>query len=106
MSTILRLITFLRPSWRWLLLSILLGSLTIFSGIALLATSAWLISTAALHPSIAVLQVSIVGVRFFGISRGFFRYLERLTSHQTTFRLLSRIRTWFYTSLEPLVPAG
>ena len=106
MSTIRRLLTFLKPSWRWLVLSILLGSLTIFSGIALLATSAWLISTAALHPSIAVLQVSIVGVRFFGVSRGFFRYLERLTSHETTFRLLSRIRTWFYSSLEPLVPAG
>ena len=106
MSTIHRLFTFLKPSWRWLVLSILLGSLTIFSGIALLTTSAWLISTAALHPSIAVLQVSIVGVRFFGVSRGFFRYLERLTSHETTFRLLSRIRTWFYSSLEPLVPAG
>lgn len=106
MKTFLRLISFLKPSWRWLLISVLLGTLTIVSGIALLATSAWLISTAALHPSIAVLQVSIVGVRFFGLTRGFFRYLERLASHETTFRLLSRIRTWFYSSLEPLLPSG
>ena len=30
----------------------------------------------------------IVGVRFFGIARGVFRYLERLASHQVTFRVL------------------
>ncbi len=45
------------------------------------------------------------GVRFFGISRGVFRYLERLVSHETTFRLLTRFRVWFYRRLEPLVPA-
>ncbi len=70
-----------------------------------MGTSAWLISTAALHPSIAALGVSIVGVRFFGISRGVFRYLERLVSHDVTFRLLARLRTWFYQKLEPLAPA-
>jgi len=67
--------------------------------------SAWLISTAALHPSIAVLQVAVVGVRTFGIGRGIFRYLERLVSHRVTFRLLARLRRWFYDALEPLAPA-
>ena len=70
-----------------------------------MATSAWIIATAALHPSIAVLQVAIVGVRFFGIARGVFRYLERLASHQVTFRVLARLRVWFYAALEPLAPA-
>ena len=70
-----------------------------------MGTSAWLISTAALHPSIAELGVSIVGVRFFGITRGIFRYLERLVSHNVTFRLLARLRAWFYEKLEPLAPA-
>ncbi len=79
--------------------------LTIGSSIALIGTSAWLISTAAFHPSIADLGVSIVGVRFFGISRGVFRYLERLVSHNVTFRLLARLRVWFYEKLEPLAPA-
>jgi ATP-binding cassette subfamily C protein CydC len=100
-----RLLGFVLPFWRWLLLSVGLGSLTIASSIALLATSAYLISAAALHPSIAELQVAIVGVRFFGLSRGVFRYLERLTSHETTFRLLGRLRVWFYDALEPLAPA-
>ena len=83
----------------------LLGFLTVGSSIGLMATSAWIIATAALHPSIAVLQVAIVGVRFFGIARGVFRYLERLASHQVTFRVLARLRVWFYAALEPLAPA-
>ena len=70
-----------------------------------MGTSAWLISTAALHPSVAALSVAVVGVRFFGITRGIFRYLERLVSHDVTFRLLSRLRVWFYEKLEPLAPA-
>ncbi len=86
-------------------LAALLGFATVGSSVGLLATSAYLISAAALHPSIAELQVAIVGVRFFGISRGVFRYLERLVSHSVTFRLLAHIRVWFYRALEPLAPA-
>jgi ATP-binding cassette subfamily C protein CydCD len=100
-----RLLQFLKGSWGWVALSVLLGSLTIGASVALMGTSAWLISEAALHPSIAVISVAIVGVRFFGISRAVFRYLERLVSHNVTFRLLSRLRVWFYEKLEPLAPA-
>ncbi len=104
-STFFRLLQFLNGSWNWVALSVLLSSLTIGSSVALIGTSAWLISTAALHPSVADLGVSVVGVRFFGISRGVFRYLERLVSHNVTFRLLARLRVWFYEKLEPLAPA-
>jgi ATP-binding cassette subfamily C protein CydCD len=104
-NTISRLLGFLRGSWGWIALATLIGSATIASSIGLIGTSSWLISAAALHPSIADLQVAIVGVRFFGISRGVARYLERLVSHRVTFRLLARLRTWFYTAIEPLSPA-
>jgi len=104
MNTLRRLLGFILPLWKWLLLAVGLGAMTIASSIALLATSAYLISAAALHPSIAELQVAIVGVRFFGLARGVFRYLERLSSHETTFRLLGRLRVWFYSALEPLAP--
>src|SRR3990172_8441655 len=100
-----RLLQFLEGNWYRVALSVLIGSATIGSSIALMGTSAWLISTAALHPSVADLGVSVVGVRFFGIARGLFRYLERLVSHDVTFRLLSRLRVWFYEKLEPLAPA-
>ncbi len=105
MKTVLRLLKLVWPYKKWIALSVFLGTLTVGSGIGLMMTSAFIISAAALHPSIAELQVAIVGVRFFGISRGIFRYLERLVSHDTTFRLLSRFRVWFYQKLEPLVPA-
>ncbi|OGO61250.1 MAG: thiol reductant ABC exporter subunit CydC, partial [Chloroflexi bacterium RBG_19FT_COMBO_49_13] len=100
-----RLVKLLSPFTGRILLSIFLGFATIASSIGLMATAAYIISAAALHPSIAELQVAIVGVRFFGLSRGVFRYLERLVSHDVTFRLLARWRVWFYQALEPLAPA-
>jgi len=105
MTIIRRLLGFLRPFTGQVLLSILLGVATIAGAIGLLGTSADLIARAALHPSIAALQVAIVGVRFFGISRAVFRYLERLVSHSVNFRLLAQLRTWFYQAVEPLAPA-
>lgn len=88
----------------WIALAVLLGWAAIFSNVGLMSTSAYIISFAALQPSIALLQTAIVGVRFFGISRGVFRYLERLSSHRVTLDLLSKLRVWFYRALEPHVP--
>ena len=105
MKTAGRLLLFLRPLSGWVALSVLLSVGTIASNIGLLGTSAYLIARAALHPSIADLQVAIVGVRFFGIMRSVLRYAERLASHSANFRLLSELRTWFFRRLEPLVPA-
>lgn len=105
MKTLLRLLAFLRPQWPQVALSVLLGALTIGASIGLMSSSAWLISMAALHPSVADLGVSVVGVRFFGISRALLRYAERLVSHSLTFRVLARLRVWFYQAIEPLAPA-
>jgi len=95
----------LQYKW-WMALAALTGFFTIGSSIGLLMTSAWIITKAALHPNVAELQVAIVGVRFFGIARGAFRYAERLISHNITFKLLAKFRVWFYESIEPLAPAG
>ncbi|MBK9054752.1 MAG: thiol reductant ABC exporter subunit CydC, partial [Chloroflexi bacterium] len=94
-----------RPHRGPIALAVLLGVLTIASSIGLLTTSSYLISAAALQPSIAELSLAIVGVRFFGISRAVWRYLERLVAHNVTFHLLARLRVWFYDALEPLAPA-
>jgi ATP-binding cassette, subfamily C, bacterial CydC len=102
----IRLLGFLRPFYSRVLLSVFLGIGTVAAGIGLLGTSAYLISYAALGPSIAALQVAIVGVRFFGITRAVSRYLERLVSHSANFRLLAGFRVWFYRAIEPLAPAG
>jgi thiol reductant ABC exporter CydC subunit len=102
---LLRLLRVLLPFWRGIVLAVILGTLTLLSSISLMALSAWLISAASLRPSIAELSVAVVGVRFFGIARAVFRYLERLASHETTFRLLAELRVNFYRLLEPLAPA-
>ena len=103
--TVIRLLSLLTPFKGLVILSVIFGAATVGCGIGLMAASAYIISAAALQPSIAVLQVPIVGVRFFGISRGLFRYLERYVSHDVTFRLLSQMRVRFYEALEPLAPA-
>lgn len=105
MKTILKLLRFLSSFFWEICLSIMLGIATISAGIGLLGTSAYLIASAALHPSISELQVAIVGVRFFGISRAGFRYLERLVSHSVNLRVLSRLREWFYEKVESSPPA-
>lgn len=100
-----RLLALLRPQAGRVALGASLLVATLLAGLGLMSTSAWLISTAALRPSIAALGVAIVGVRFFGISRGVVRYLERVVSHDVTLRLLSRIRVRVYQALVPLAPA-
>ncbi len=105
-TPLLRLLGLLLPH-RWTVaLAVALLVATVASGVGLMGTSAWLISRAALHPSIAALGVAVVGVRFFGIARGVLRYLERLVSHDVTLRLLTGLRVFLYRSLEPLAPAG
>lgn len=99
------LISMLLPYWRRVLLALVLSTITITSHIGLMAAAAYLLARAALHPPVLDLMVTIVGVRFFGITRAVSRYLERYVSHDVTFRVLSELRTRFYQSIEPLAPA-
>ncbi|MDR0359169.1 MAG: thiol reductant ABC exporter subunit CydC [bacterium] len=87
-------------------LALLVGLGTAATGIGVLATSAYLLSEAALRPPILSLMVAIVGVRAFALGRVCFRYLERLVTHDVALRLLVRIRGWFVGRLEPLAPGG
>jgi len=104
-KSLLKILKLVSPFKWWMLLATFVGFLTIGSSIGLILTSAYIISKAALLPHIGELQVGIVGVRFFGISRGLLRYTERLISHNITFNLLAKFRVWFFESIEPLVPA-
>ncbi len=104
-KTLIDLLQIVRPYQWWMLLAAILGFATIGSGIGLLMSSAYILAKASLYPPFQELQLGIAGVRFFGVARGALRYIERLVSHNTTFKILSRLRVWFYTSLEPLAPA-
>jgi ATP-binding cassette, subfamily C, bacterial CydC len=101
-----RLVVLARPLRPRFALATALGALAVGSAVALMGTSGYLISKASLRPPILSLSIVIVSVRLFGVSRGVFRYLERLSSHDAALRLLGRLRVQFYERLEPLVPAG
>jgi thiol reductant ABC exporter CydC subunit len=102
----LRTLAIARPARRRLAHASLLGAGAIGASIALMGTSAWLISRAAQHPAEASLTLAIVGVQFFGLSRGFLRYAERLVGHDAALRVLGALRVRFYESLEAVAPAG
>jgi len=106
MKPLTRLLAIFKLFTGEILLSLLLGIAAVAAGIGLLGSSAFIIASAALHPSIATQQVAIVGVRFFGISRGVFRYLERLVSHSVNLRVVSRLRLDFMRRVEPGAPAN
>ena len=84
----------------------LLGAGAIGASIALMGTSAWLISRAAQRPSEASLTLAIVGVQFFGLSRAFLRYGERLVGHDAALRVLADLRVRVFERLEAVAPAG
>lgn len=69
------------------------------SALALAAFAAWLIARAWEMPPVLDLSVAVVSVRALGISRGVFRYLERLASHDTAFRGTTAARTVIYRRL-------
>ncbi|WP_205856767.1 thiol reductant ABC exporter subunit CydC, partial [Phytoactinopolyspora endophytica] len=55
---------------------------------------------------LAALSLAIVGVRGFAVSRGVFRYGERLASHDAALRALATMRGRVYDALVPLAPSG
>ncbi|MCU4182868.1 thiol reductant ABC exporter subunit CydD [Acidiferrimicrobium sp. IK] len=91
---------------RALVIACALGALAGISGLALTATSVWLICRAAQHPNVQALAVAVVGVRTFALSKAVLRYGERLTAHDGALRLLARVRAQVFAALEPLAPSG
>lgn len=81
------------------------GVATVLAGVGLMTSAGYLISRAAERPPILDLMVVFVAVRFFGLARPALRYVERLVSHDVTFRALRQVRRWFYDALLPLSPA-
>lgn len=83
-----------------------LSAAAVLAGAALLGTSGYLISKAALQPPILTLTVAIVGVRAFGVARAVLRYAERIVTHDIALASLARLRSRFFARLIPLIPGG
>lgn len=81
------------------IITLLSSSFASGASIALLVTSTWLIVTASLKPPILTLTVAVVSVRFFGISRGVFRYVERYASHNLVLKEIQDLRISLWQKL-------
>lgn len=98
-SSIWEVLRLLRPARANGLAALFFDLLTSASAIALTALSGWLIVRASEQPPIMYLMVAIVGVRFFGIGRAVFRYVERLYLHDLILESISTLRTRMWASL-------
>lgn len=104
MSALRWALRFGRRERRGLAAAVALGALAAGAAVGLAAVSAWLIARASQHPPVLHLMVAIVSVRALGASRGLFRYLERLTGHSASFRILGDLRAGTVERLEQLLP--
>ena len=97
-----------RPYLGWMLAGVLLATTVILANVALLAVSGWFITAMAISGlTAAVINyfTPAAAIRGLAILRTVGRYLERLITHEATFRLLAGLRQWFFERLEPLAPA-
>ena len=85
---------------------LLVAGLEALSAVALLGTSAYLISYASEQPPILFLMVAVVGVRAFALGRAAFRYLQRLLLHDAVLSHLATLRPLLFRKLVDQVPSA
>lgn len=103
-----RLLALYAPYRNWLLWGALAAFATLLANVALMATSGWFIAQMALVGLAGATMdyfTPAAFIRAMAITRTAGRYLERLLTHEATFRVLQELRVWFYRHLEPLAPA-
>lgn len=108
MSYYQKLIELFIPYRTWMLAAALFSGITVLANIALLGLSAWFLSAMAVAGVTGVLINYFTpagAIRGLALSRIAGRYVERIISHEATFRLLAALRVFVYQKLEPLAPA-
>ncbi|PMJ42002.1 cysteine/glutathione ABC transporter ATP-binding protein/permease CydC [Vibrio cyclitrophicus] len=98
-----------KKHWFGLSLGMLLAFATLSASIGLLTLSGWFISASAVAGlTIARETFNYMlpggGVRGLAMSRTAGRWGERVVSHNTTFKLLTDLRIFFFKKLAPLIP--
>ncbi|WPP03025.1 thiol reductant ABC exporter subunit CydC [Methylocella tundrae] len=109
MNDLIRLLRLYRPYAGWIALSIAASLAATLANIGLMAASGWFITAMALAGVVAQsfnYFTPAAVIRAFAILRTGGRYLDRLISHEATFRLLATSRGWLFAHLEPLAPGA
>lgn len=105
MKDIWRLLKLFKPYAAWMLLGAIVSLAATIANITLMAVSGWFITAMGLA---GVVGLSInyftpaAIIRACAIVRTGGRYLDRLLTHEATFRLIATLRCWFFERLIPL----
>lgn len=100
------LVRLIQPTRRPFVLAVAMGVAAALAAVALSALSGWLIVRASQQPPILMLMVAIVGVRFFGIGRALFRYLQRLWLHDAILGSLRDVRMTVWEAIARVGPSA
>lgn len=98
-SALRRMVGLLEIPRSRMLAAVLAAIATLASSFVLAALAAWLVTTAWTMPNVLDLTVAVVGVRALGISRGVFRWLDRMLTHDVALRGVVSLRTNLYSAL-------
>lgn len=107
LAVLRRLLALARPYRGWTLGAGVAACVTVLASVGLMAMAGWFIAAMALAGIGAGMMnyfLPAAGIRLFAILRTGGRYVERLTSHEATFRILAGLRLWLFRRLEPLSP--
>lgn len=102
MRPLLRILALWRARALWLLLGALVAVAAVAAGVGLMVMAGALVGAAATAGALAAPAL----LRAFGVGRVVLRYLERLTTHEATFRALADLRVWFFRGLSARAAGG
>jgi len=108
MKALLSLHPLFAGQWRWIVTTLVLTLITALAGLALFGISGWFLTAAALSGAGVAFNLFApsAAVRGFSFIRILSRYGEKMTGHDGTLKLLSRLRGWLFGVLFPLVPVA
>lgn len=107
LAVLARLLGLARPQAGWMLLAGFVACITVLASVALMGIAGGFIAAMAIAGVTTGMMnyfLPAAAIRFCAILRTGGRYLERLLSHEATFRLLAGLRLWLFRRLEPLSP--
>lgn len=109
MRTFLFLLRLLSGHWRWALAGLALAVVSTLANIALMAVSGSFLTGMAIAGAAGAsfnYFVPAATIRALAILRSGGRYLERLATHEATFRLIGGLRARVFRALAPRLPFG
>lgn len=101
MADLLALLALARRRAGWMLLGAGFAVAATAAGMALLGLAGGMVAGVAVGGA----AIGIGWLRALAVARTGGRYLERLTTHEATFRVLADLRLWFFERAIPLAPA-